>query len=297
MIKWNEGREAKEKCESHNFEYGEKDLTLICKYLGNGEQDKDELENRLLDFCSDCRREGRIQFDPFYQEYMIPFNNAVETASQKRIQDRFPITITLNEWRTIKQIDNEEIQRLLFVMLVVAKYFHILIKRYDLSYTTDYRVDMEDAKIRKLAKVKLHRDSAASRTNYRDWLRDNGYIKLSGRNQIYVLFAEDSGEVIETVTDYDHMDLHFDRLNGESIGMCEKCGQLFRQNKQNNQRLCSDCRGYKKAEPRNCKCLDCGKTFIRMPNNRRKVRCDKCAEEHKKMLKRERNAKYRGLKD
>lgn len=297
MIKWNEGREAKEKCESHNFEYSEKDLTLICKYLGNGEQDKDELENRLLDFCSDCRREGRIQFDPFYQAYMIPFNNAVETASQKRIQDRFPILITSNEWRTIKQIDNEEIQRLLFVMLIVAKYFHILIKRYDLPYTTDYRVDMSDAKIRKLAKVKLHRASAASRTNYRDWLRDNGYIRLSGRNQIYVLFAEDAGKVIETVTDYDHMDLHFDRLNGENIGTCEKCGQLFRQNKQNNQRLCSDCRGYKKAEPRNCKCLDCGKTFIRMPNNRRKVRCDKCTEEHKKMLKRERNAKYRGLKD
>ena len=265
--------------------------------MGDGEQDRNELEDKLLDFCSDCRREGKIQFDPFYHEYMIPFNNAVEAASKKTIQDRFPIPITLNEWRTIKQIDNEEIQRLLFVMLVVAKYFHILIKRYDLPYTTDYRVDMSDAKIRKQAKVKLHRDSAASRTNYRDWLRDNGYIRLSGRNQIYVLFAEDSGEVIETVTDYDHMDLHFDRLNGKNIGTCEKCGQLFRQNKQNNQRLCSDCRGYKKAEPRNCKCLDCGKKFIRMPNNRRKVRCDKCAEEHKKMLKRERNAKYRGLKD
>ncbi len=297
MIKWNEGREAKEKCESHNFEYGEKDLTLICKYLGNGEQDKDELENRLLDFCSDCRREGRIQFDPFYQEYMISFNNAVETASQKRIQDKFPIPITLNEWRTIQQIDNEEIQRLLFVMLVVAKYFHILIGRYECKYTHDYRVDMEDSKIRKLAKVKLHRGSAASKNNYREWLQENGYIELSGRNQIYVLFAEDYGEVIETVTDYDHMDLHFDRLNGENIGTCEKCGQLFQQNKQNNQRLCSDCRGYKKAEPRNCKCLDCGKTFIRMPNNRRKVRCDKCTEEHNKMLKRERNAKYRGVKD
>ncbi|MFR8360026.1 MAG: hypothetical protein ACLVB7_00910 [Coprococcus comes] len=185
MIKWNEGREAKEKCESHNFEYGEKDLTLICKYLGNGERDRNELEDKLLYFCCDCRREGKIQFDPFYHEYMIPFNNAVEAASKKTIQDRFPIPITLNECRTIQQINNEEIQRLLFVMLVVAKYFHILIKRYDLPYTTDYRVDMADAKIRKLAKVKMHRDSAASRTNYRDWLRDNGYVRLSGRNQIY----------------------------------------------------------------------------------------------------------------
>lgn len=155
MIKWNEGREAKEKCESHNFEYGEKDLTLICKYLGNGEQDKNELENRLLDFCSDCRREGKIQFDPFYREYMIPFNNAVETASKKTIQDRFPIPITLNESGTIKQIDNEEIQRLLFVMLVVAKYFHILIKRYDLPYTTDYRVDMADGYTRAYTQFKI----------------------------------------------------------------------------------------------------------------------------------------------
>lgn len=297
MIKWNERREAKEKYESHEFEFGVKDLTLITKYINESATDIRDLEEKQLDFCCQCEREGHIQFNPFSMNDVIPLVDAVKAASRKRIQDRFPIPITLNEWRTIKQIDNEEIQRLLFVMLVVAKYFHILIKRYDLLYTTDYRVDMSDAKIRKLAKVKLHRDSAASRTNYRDWLQDNGYIRLSGRNQIYVLFAEDSGEVIETVTDYDHMDLHFDRLNGKNIGTCEKCGQLFRQNKQNNQRLCSDCRGYKKAEPRKCKCLDCGKTFIRMPNNRRKVRCDKCAEEHKKMLKRERNAKYRGLKD
>lgn len=282
MIKWNEGREAKEKCESHNFEYGEKDLTLICKYLGNGEQDKNELENRLLDFCSDCRREGKIQFDPFYREYMIPFNNAVETASKKTIQDRFPIPITLNEWRTIKQIDNEEIQRLLFVMLVVAKYFHILIKRYNLPYTTDYRVDMSDAKIRKLAKVKLHRDSAASRTNYRDWLRDNGYIRLSGRNQIYVLFAEDSGEVIETVTDYDHLNLHYDRLCGKSIGSCKVCGRLFRQSKTKLANYCYKHRGYNKVLTQTIVCIDCGKNFEVGSKSRQKCRCKECQAKYRK---------------
>ena len=139
MIKWNEGREAKEKYESHEFEFGVKDLTLITKYISESATDMRDLEEKQLDFCCQCEREGHIQFNPFSMDDVIPLVDAVKAASQKRIQDRFPIPITLNEWHTIQQIDNEEIQRLLFVMLVVAKYFHILIKRYELPYTTDYR--------------------------------------------------------------------------------------------------------------------------------------------------------------
>ena len=299
MINWNEKREAKKLYESMNFDYIVDNLQLIAKYIRDEEFPevkadalREKLLDRMDDYLAECRHKGILQYDPFYMEWAQPLRDAVEIAVNERIQDQFPVGITAGEWQKIKKIGNEEIERLLFVMLVAAKYSEIVKDRKDKEDKSHpYRIELEDPKIRKLAKVKVHRGNVESKNCYREYLKENGYIDLSGRNQIYILFAEE-GKPVETVTDYDDLDLHYSRLNGENIGICKKCGKLFKQNKQNNLQLCKECRTYQPKESIECKCVDCGITYFKKPTEKRKCRCAKCQEKHEKVLKKARNQRY-----
>lgn len=300
MINWNEKIEGQMMYESMNFEYNLYNLQLIAKYIREmdfpdltGERLEESLVNRLDDYLSELRKKGVFWYDLFFAEWCQPFLDAVKIAMSERIQDRFPVTITDTEWEKIKKLGNEEIERLVFAMLVVAKYGEIVKKRKtkkDQSHP--YRVRLEDAKIRKLAKVKVHRGNVASKNCYRELLKEKKYIELSKRNQIYVLFVDEKGSPIETIVDYDNLDLYYERLNGSRIDECKKCGKLFKQNRQNNLQLCKVCRTYQPKVAIKSKCVDCGAVFIKKPIDKRKCRCDTCQKVHAKELKKLRNRRY-----
>ncbi|WP_373217687.1 hypothetical protein [Ruminococcus sp. 5_1_39BFAA] len=301
MINWNEMIEAQVMYETMDFEYSERNLELIGKFIrekeknlsDNGRSMYENISNKMFDYIGEYMRRNKVYIDLFFLEYAEPFHNAVNKAVDEEIQYKFPIPITSGEWNRIKEIGNEEIERLMFTMLILAKYRNIVRqRRRKEDFAKPYRVELEDAKIRKLANVKVHRGNQASKSNYRDYLKENGYITISERNQIFVMIADEDSEVIETITDYDHLYLHYERLNGAKIGTCKKCGRLFRQNKQNNLTQCEECRAYKPKEAKKVKCIDCDEIFIKKPSEKRKCRCDKCQKIHALELKRVRNRRY-----
>ena len=76
----------------------------------------------------------------------------------------------------------------------------------------------------------------------------------------FVDISDNPDDVLDYITDYDHLNLHYDRLCGKSIGSCKVCGRLFRQSKTKLANYCYKHRGYNKVLTQTIVCIDCGKT-------------------------------------
>ena len=93
-----------------------------------------------------------------------------------------------------------------------------------------------------------------------------------------------NSEIIDYITDYDHIDLHYDRLMGANIGICKYCGSLFRQNKLLNAKYCYKHRGYNKKEPSVIKCTNCGVEFSIVGRTKRTL-CNVCYKRKRYLVK------------
>ena len=111
----------------------------------------------------------------------------------------------------------------------------------------------------------------------------------------FVEFAEADGEVKDIITDFQNLDLHYERLMGENIGTCEYCGCLFR--KKNNAKYCQQHRGYQKKEAVKFICEGCGGVFWKKANQCRKIRCDDCQKEADRLSHIKRNQAYQKKKE
>ena len=85
--------------------------------------------------------------------------------------------------------------------------------------------------------------------------------------------------------DYDHLNLHYDRLCGKKIGTCKICGKLFKQSNNRPASYCYKHRGYNKVKEKKVRtgtCVDCGENFTVVATNAKKCRCDKCQKIYRK---------------
>ena len=119
-------------------------------------------------------------------------------------------------------------------------------------------------------------------------------IGTPGKDHVpYTNIVNNDSDIIDYVTDYDHIDLHYDKLLGKNIGCCKYCGRLFKQTKSNNADYCYKHRGYRKTGLKFGICIDCGKEFSFGSKSRKKIRCDECQERKVKEDTRLRVKKHR----
>lgn len=76
--------------------------------------------------------------------------------------------------------------------------------------------------------------------------------------------------MLDYITDYDHLNLHYDRLCGKKIGTCKFCSKLFKQSDKRPAMYCYKHRGYNKIGSKILVCIDCGKNFCVGSKSRRK---------------------------
>ena len=146
---------------------------------------------------------------------------------------------------------------------------------------------MTRSEIQKLARVK--HDSPSEKTFFLGCINRKGLFDISDSKLCswYIKFVDISDkDIIEYITDYDHLNLYYEKLSGGRIGKCEKCEKLFKQNKNGTIRFCWRHREYSRIEFINSVCVDCGKVFVVKSKSRRKVRCDSC----QKLYRRKYNA-------
>jgi len=123
------------------------DLLILAKYYRYLEYKEKQIKKSLIDFC--------IQFDPYFNLVLNDesLRNAVINSREYKLVLPVDVPITEHELESIKKLDNFRYEKVLFVMLVVAKYFKLTRKhnkeekdfddgkyRENLSFSTIYRL-------------------------------------------------------------------------------------------------------------------------------------------------------------
>ncbi|MEQ2717651.1 hypothetical protein [Fusicatenibacter saccharivorans] len=286
-------------------EYKRSDLLLYAKYLrykAITESGKD-YNNVTVEDMEQLDSQIEKELKAFCNRYYIDFNyivkfqdidNAVASSRLYKLKLPLPTPITKKEWEKICTIENDNYRRMLFVMLVDAKYhrLHSISIENSAAITEDtlFYCHMEKRDIYKAGACKfknaeeknfslgcLYREGVFDITNnkYRSW-----FVK-------FVDISDDSGDVLDYITDYDHLNLHYERLCGKKIGTCKICGKLFKQGKTKTSDYCYKHRGYNKKNIKKLICVDCGKQFMIGSKSRKSCRCSECQSKETRRLKRE----------
>lgn len=188
------------------------------------------------------------------------------------------VNITKNEYDILQKIENIVYRKLLFIMLVDAKYCHEYING-------EYMVIMSEKEIIKCCKCKVSPEQYCDAIKY---FVECEYIIIDQFSIcIYIVIADDESDTVETIHDYNNLNLHFNRMQGIKVGCCKYCSSLFEQNTRNNLKYCKEHRGYQKVGLITKKCIDCGEDFTVKSTCINKLRCDLCQEEYRKSYKRE----------
>lgn len=196
-------------------------------------EDSKEIEKEMIAFC-----EKAIPYFNYY-DYCIEIDYAVKASVKYRMNFANPTPITVNEWKIICSIEDEDARKLLFMKLVDAKYYMThrkLVKRkknYSQEYFSREQINksiccLEMGISRGYGSMRYKRYFAALRK-----LQDYGFIEFkeifSQKNgsklidKITIVDDDEDSEVLDYITDYHHLLLHYERLSGADIGECKEC--------------------------------------------------------------------------
>ncbi len=244
-----------------------------------------EVERELIGFCEKCS--STFNYVTHYQD--IDF--AIANSNKYKLRLPYPLPITRSEWDAIKTVRNEKYQRMLFIMLVDAKFYKHFNTSVEKKETPDnpvYYIRMTESEIKKLSKIKY--DSESEKVYFLGTIRKLGLFAVSESRlrTWYVKFVDPSeDQVIEYITDYEHLNLYFDKLNGEKIGKCKHCEKLFRQNKNGTALYCYRHRGKISMISKKITCVDCGEEFEVSSKDRKTIRCKACKKIYDKNWQKE----------
>lgn len=264
----------------------------------------EEIEQEMIKFCE----KAIPGFD--YYDYCIEISKAVRASELYRMNFGDPTPITLKEWEKIQNIEDENTRKLMFIKLVDAKYYmnhrrRIRTQKYN---TSEYfnREQITQTMICREMKINRGQGKTRYKEYWKAWhkLRELGYIEqkeiFQGEDKrskmldkVMIVDNDPEAEIVEMITDYEHLILHYERMCGKQIGRCSNCGKLFRQSTTRNKyKYCEKCRNEKKltkkkTSPKIRQCIDCGEYFD-LPlrgNTSQKFRCRSCQDQENKIKK------------
>lgn len=298
MIYFDELSATKEMEESQSFKngYTKTDLFMYTKYLKYKKAIESgiDYENITEDQLRSYNQSIECELRAFCERACLDFNYttkyqdidfALEYSCKYKLKLPRPLPITQREWSSIMSVPNENYRKMLFIMLVDAKYYKYFSTSVenDKSIDTDtvFYVRMTKSEIQKAAKVKYANQS--EKDFFLGCINRLGLFDISDSKLCswYIKFVDISDkDIIEYITDYEHLDLYYEKLSGGRIGKCKYCEKLFRQGKTKTSDYCYKHRGYQKTDVKILTCIDCGNDFIVKSKSRRKCRCDKCQAEY-----------------
>lgn len=202
------------------------ELQLVANYLREqGHSDK-EIEEEL-------HRISKRNFTDYNKVQMYDFiDNKVKKSKKGKLKENFPVYITRAEMNTILSESNIKYQKLLFVYLVLAKFYMSNNK------ADKYYVGCEDNDIFKLCDMYTRKQEKLDMMHY---LTVKGYIKPTLSMSSIVNYVNEDSEVVMEVIPNEDMIYRFEKeyLGGIFIN-CEICGRLVK--KTNNRiKYCKKC--------------------------------------------------------
>lgn len=201
------------------------ELQLLANYYKAEGQADNEIEDNLHIFCKRyIQNYNKVKFYKLIDE-------KVKKSQKLVLKTATPINITQVELDIIGSEDNIKCQKLMFVYLVLAKY-------YMSNHKTDkYYVGCKDNDIFNLCDMYVKKDEKLDLMHY---LTKKGYITPTLSMSSIVNYVHEESEPILTLVPDNDMVYYYEQYLGGIFINCEVCGKLV---KKTNNRLkyCKDC--------------------------------------------------------
>ena len=227
MIIFDEYRHA-EKMLSSGFQTSRSnkfELQILATYFRERGLDDKEIENELHAFCK------KFANNYNWAQYYELVDQKVRRSKRYKLKRAKPIVITKAELDIITAEESLKCQKLMFVYLVLAKYYM------NNNETTDYYVGVEDNEIYNLCDMYVKKQEKLDLMHY---LTKKGYIKPTlSMSSIVKYVNENSEQAIVLVPDTD-MVHYYEKYLGYYTTKCPICGKLIRK-KSNRTKYCAQC--------------------------------------------------------
>ena len=216
--------------------------------------------------------------------------NCIKSAKKHKFASIDEVCITESELKVIKDLDDIKQEKVIFVILAIAKYLNaIQNESYDAAFLTN-------SEICKMARVTIP-------VNERDVFMQFAYDKEllyrhtwagSERKKLTFISHDPEDKVILRLNEADYRDLaytYISYLEPHKFRRCVSCGRWMRRNNY-DKRLCTECSKNsntteEKDKMKTIECVDCGSLVYVSVLNTKTYRCEDCQHKIDKQLKRD----------
>jgi hypothetical protein len=218
------------------------DLNFVAKYWDGQEFSEAKIKEKLKAWCL----EKDPDFNLIINRYKI--RKALIHARNYRLRKEVTITITQSEIESIQKVQDYGQQKILFCMLVVAKFYKFNSNRKK-PYTIPSKFGVFfNGSIREIFKM------AGVCISRKEWIEIKHQLYLQGLltsgnqrsgNNFRMNFynddsSKDNNNPIIAVIDFRNIVAYYQQYCGEEIIECEGCHKLILQ-KRKNHKVCSEC--------------------------------------------------------
>lgn len=224
-----------------------------CNFLLNNKIDR--IYQRDLNYLSsywfesfgqkgvtDKLKEWCLKQDP---EYNLIINrhkikNAISHGKKYALRKLVTIAVSEGELKSIQKIEDYKIQKIIFCMLITAKFFKYNNSR-KIPRTKPENIGVYYNKairdIWKLAGVQVSRKEWKEA---RRRLYDLGLVSPTLTGKYKLIFVDDASKPVLAVEDYRNVVGYYQEFVGENVIRCDKCGKMFLK-KSNRHKMCKRC--------------------------------------------------------
>lgn len=227
---------VKEIIEQNIYKHGyAASFSCLAKYFRSIGLTKSDTSKKIYEVFE----ENSVVIDEPY--YIKLLNDVVQYVYDNNLElvNVKSVSITKDEWKSICDIENEDLQKLAYVMLVDVK-LHSLVKNRDITWFNGRLYDAY-----KLAGLLSKHRTVIERGKFAHDLVKNGMIfpyKKEDSVSLKVNYKNDESEVLFEIYDFRNILYYFKKQKGYNVLMCGECGKVFKKPKEkgNNTKYCSD---------------------------------------------------------
>lgn len=247
-------------------------IGYITRYLLN-------VENKSDDEIYKNSVEWMQKYHNNFEEscYSNLISDAIKRAHKQPFYNIDYIKITQSELDVISSLDNLRAEKILFVLLCMAKQQSI-----SMGFTNGLvRYSITD--LCKMARISVPAED-------REYILHNilqyGFLDYPKKNNtkcLFVTFVDNIGEPVLNLDETDCKELAYVYLNwknkGNGYGRCDCCNRLMKKSKKNPKRFCEDCSKIVGDVPDDkgvVLCVDCGKPVYIDKFDSATNRCKEC---------------------
>lgn len=225
--------------------------------------------------------------------YSNLISDAIKRAHKQPFYNIDNIKITQSELNIISSLNNLRAEKVLFVLLCMAKQQSI-----SMGFTNGL-VKYSITDLCKMARISVPAED-------REYILYNiiqcGFLDYPKKNNtkcLFVTFIDDVGKSVLNLNEVDCKELAYVYLNwknkGNGYGRCDCCNRLMKKSKKNPKRFCEYCSKFVGEVPSNkgvILCVDCGKPVYVSVFDGKTIRCEECQSKADDQSNKERQKRW-----